>query len=72
MERYYLINPNIREGAFRCAEYIDYTEVPYKSYNFASLVVDGLNSETVIDDFLPICALVITENNEIIFDYSHP
>ena len=66
MDRYYLINPNIREGAFRCAEYINYSEIPYKCYTFATLVVDNLKSETVIEDFLPICALVITEGDEII------
>ena len=66
MDRYYLINPNIREGAFRCAEYINYSDIPYKGYTFATLVVDNLKSETVIEDFLPICALVITEDDEII------
>lgn len=66
MDRYYLINPNIREGAFRCVEYVNYSEIPYKGYTFATLVVDELKSETVINDFSPICALVITEDDEII------
>lgn len=66
MDEAYLINPILKDNIFRSPNYYNYVEKELKGYTISKLVFDDISYNTVIDDFDPICALIIINKEEVV------
>lgn len=66
MDEAYLINPILKDNIFRSPNYYNYVERELKGYTISKLVFDDISYNTVIDDFDPICALIIINKEEVV------
>ena len=66
MDEAYLINPILKDNIFRSSNYYNYIERELKGYTISKLVFDDISYNTVIDDFDPICALIIINKEEVV------
>lgn len=66
MDEAYLINPILKDNIFRSPNYYNYIERELKGYTISKLVFDDISYNTVIDDFDPICALIIINKEEVV------
>ncbi len=66
MDEAYLINPILKDNIFRSPNYYNYVERELKGYTISKLVFYDISYNTVIDDFDPICALIIINKEEVV------
>ena len=66
MDEAYLINPILKDNIFRSPNYYNYVERELKGYTISKLVFGDISYNTVIDDFDPICALIIINKEEVV------
>lgn len=66
MDEAYLINPILKDNIFISPNYYNYVERELKGYTISKLVFDDISYNTVIDDFDPICALIIINKEEVV------